>query len=139
MKVWIMFNPYEDSVEGVYTDKGKLRKEEELLEDAKKRREKDIAFRKETIERLRTLRKPYIDEATALVGEEEKAKQTDSGGQYKVIRKRRKTLLKQAEKLTADIHKQEDKILSAERMTRAELLYAYGLDRRYFEEYYVED
>lgn len=136
MKIHILYN-YDDRVEGVFTAKGKAVKEQQLYDEALLRREKaNAAITREIVE-LRELRQPYIIEAEMLLDTERSAKDANNTGLLKDTRKQRKVLLKQAEKLTYEIQRREDRILASQRMLRSEIMNTYG-DSSYWEEYYVE-
>ena len=62
----------------------------------------------------------------------------DSGGKYREIRKHRKQLLRQAEKLTYDIKRHEENILAAQRMTKSQIISTYGMSRYDFEDHFLE-
>lgn len=136
MKIHILYN-YDDRVEGVFTAKGRVAKEQQLYDEALLRREKANATITREILELRELRQPYITEAEMLLDTERSAKEANNTGLLKDTRKQRKVLLKQAEKLTYEIQRREDRILASQRMLRSDLMNAYG-DSSYWEEYYVE-
>jgi hypothetical protein len=73
-----------------------------------------------------------------LLDTERDAKERKDGVMLKNVRKQRKVLLKQAECLTWDIKRREDKILASQRMTRAELLNNYCIDH-YWENHDIID
>ena len=136
MKIHILYN-YDDRVEGVFTAKGRAAKEQQLYDEALRRREKaNAAITREILE-LRELRQPYITEAEMLLDTERSAKEANNTGLLKDTRKQRKVLLKQAEKLTYEIQRREDRILASQRMLRSDLMNTYG-DSSYWEEYIVE-
>lgn len=136
MKIHILYN-YDDRVEGVFTAKGRAAKEQQLYDEALRRREKaNAAITREILE-LRELRQPYITEAEMLLDTERAAKEANNTGLLKDTRKQRKVLLKQAEKLTYEIQRREDRILASQRMLRSDLMNTYG-DSSYWEEYIVE-
>ena len=137
MIIYILFNNYDDTIEGVYTESGKRAKEDELLKHAIELRDKEVARLSAEITEFKEMRQPYIDKAEALLPKELEAKQNDSGGAYKLIKKERKRLLKQAEHITFDIHKLEDKILRYQRLLKSEVINCFG--RQYdWEEHYLE-
>jgi hypothetical protein len=133
MTVWLLFNRYDDTIEGVYTAAGKLQREKELLEEARQRMATANSRLTAEIVELRNLRQPYIIEAEQLLGAEAEAKEANNSGALKNIRKQRRVMLKQAEHLTYDIKKREDKILASQRMLTEELLYTYGKPYRWEE------
>ena len=136
MKIHILYN-YDDRVEGVFTAKGRAAKELQLYDEALRRREKaNDAITREILE-LRELRQPYITEAEMLLDTERSAKEANNTGLLKDTRKQRKILLKQAERLTYEIQRREDRILASQRMLRSDLMNTYG-DSSYWEEYDVE-
>lgn len=137
MIIHILFNSYDNTIEGVYTESGKCAKEAELLRHAIELRDREVTRLSAEIAEFKEMRQPYIDKAEELLPKELEAKQTDSGGAYKLIKKERKRLLKQAEHITFDIHKLEDKILRYQRLLKSELISCFG--RQYdWEEYYLE-
>lgn len=137
MTVWILYN-YDDKVDGVFTAAGKAKKEEQFYEEALRRRSETNARLTQEIVELRELRQPYITEAELMLEEERAAKEENHTGRLKAARKQRKVLLRQAEHLTYDIQRREEKIFASQRMTKANILSTYGLDY-YFEEHFVED
>jgi hypothetical protein len=139
LKLWILFSDtYYKNIEGVYTTEGKAKKEEQLFSEALQRRESvNNSYASEIIE-LKELRQPYITEAEMLLDNEKAAKAADDVVLLKHIRKQRKVLLRQADQITYDIKRREDKILASQRMTRSEILSAYGRDC-YWEDHYVEE
>lgn len=136
MKIHILYN-YDDRVEGVFTEKGRAAKEQQLYDEALLRREKANAAITHEILELRELRQPYITEAEMLLDTERSAKEANNTGLLKDTRKQRKVLLKQAERLTYEIQRREDRILASQRMLRSDLMNTYG-DGSYWEEYDVE-
>jgi hypothetical protein len=137
MQVWILRKSYDDTIEGVYTTAGKARKEEALLDIAIEQREKFNARLTMEILELRELRQPYIVEAEELLEKEQEAKAENHTGKLKAVRKQRKVLLRQAEHLTYDIKKLEDKILASQRMTKEAIRLEFG-EHYYWEDYYLE-
>jgi phosphoglycerate-specific signal transduction histidine kinase len=136
MDVWILYQ-YDGMVEGVYTEAGKAVREQQRLDEAMAKRERQLNFLASEITELREMRQPYITEAEMLLDTERAAKESNNTGLLKSTRKQRKVLLKQAEKLTYDIQCKEEKILAAQRLTKADLLYSYG-DGTYWEDYYLQ-
>lgn len=136
MQVYALFN-YNDHIEGIYTAAGKEKQDAELLEQATLNREQyNQQIVKEIVE-LRELRQPFIMEAEMLLEEERSAKEANHTGKLKEARKKRKIALRQAEHLTYDIKRKEEKVLASHRMTKTEILSTYGRDY-YWEEYYLE-
>jgi hypothetical protein len=139
MKVYILFSDdYYKNVEGVYTAEGKAKKEEQLFNEALRRRESVNAGYISEITELKELRQPYIIEAEMLLDNEKAAKEDGDIVLLKHIRKQRKTLLRQAEQLTYDIRRREDRILASQRLTRGEIMSTYGIGH-YWEDHYVEE
>lgn len=136
MNVWILYT-YDDRVEGVYTAAGKAKKEEQLLEEALRRRATVNSQYASEIAELKELRQPYITEADAWLEKEKAAKEAMHTGNLKEARKQRKVLLRQAEHITYDIKRREEKILKSQRMTKAEIMSSYGTDC-YWEDYCLE-
>jgi uncharacterized protein HemY len=136
MKVWILFNRYNDTIEGVYTEAGRAQMDDELLIEARQR----LAAANEKlaleIAELKDMRKPYITEAEILLDTEAAAKEANNTNTLKNVRKQRKVLLKQAERLTFDIKRREEKILASQRMLKEEVLHNYGRPY-YWEEFYI--
>jgi uncharacterized protein HemY len=136
MKVWILFNRYNDTIEGVYTEAGRAQMDDELLIEA--RQHLAAANEKLALEiaELKDMRKPYITEAEILLDTEATAKEANNTNTLKSVRKQRKVLLKQAERLTFDIKRREEKILASQRMLKEEVLHNYGRPY-YWEEFYI--
>lgn len=138
MRIYVLFSDdYYKSIEGIYTQEGKVKKDEELYDEALQRREAVNADYVSEIVELKELRQPYITEAEMLLDNEKAAKESNDVVLLKHIRKQRKVLLRQADQLTWDIKRREDKILASQRMTRGEIMSAYGRDC-YWEEHYLE-
>lgn len=138
MKVWVLFSDdYYKNIEGIYTTEGKLKKEEQLFAEAIERRAKVNEQYTAEITELKELRQPYITEAEMLLDAEKAAKEANHTSKLKEVRKQRKVLLRQAEYLTYDIKRKEEKILASQRLTRAELISTYGRDC-YWEEHWLE-
>lgn len=139
MKVWVLFSDdYYKNIEGIYTSEGKVKKEEQLFNEALQRRETvNAGYTSEIIE-LKELRQPYITEAETLLDKEKAAKEANDVVLLKHIRKQRKVLLRQADQLTWDIKRREDKILASQRMTRGDIMSTYGRGG-YWEDHYVEE
>lgn len=136
MLVWLMKDNYDDDVEGVYTYEAKCQKEQEFLEQASQSRDRSIELLNAQIAEIIEVRNPIIYEAEALLPEETAAKEANHTGRLKEVRKKRKVLLKQAEKLTYDIHKAEHQIMELSCLTKSQLIQRYGA-RYYFEEHWV--
>ena len=135
--IWILYN-YDGIVEGVYTPEGKVRREQQMLDEALKRREHyNERLTKEILE-LKELRQPYIVEAELMLEEERAAKEANHTGRLKAARKQRKILLKQAEHLTFDIKRKEEEILASQRLTKADILYRYHENFDWEEHYVME-
>jgi chromosome segregation ATPase len=131
-----MKDSYNDHVEGVYTYEAKLDKEREFLEQASQSRDRSIEHLNEQIAEITEVRNPIIYEAEALLSEEAAAKEANHTGRLKEVRKKRKVLLKQAERLTNDIHRAERQIMELSCLTKSQLIHRYG-DGHYFEEHWV--
>lgn len=138
MKVYVLFSDdYYKNIEGIFTQEAKLKKEEELFNEALSRRDGVNEQLASEIAELKQLRQPYITEAELLLDKEKEAKEANHTSNLKNARKQRKVLLRQAEHITYDIKRREEKILASQRMTRAEIMSTYGRDC-YWEEYYLE-
>lgn len=139
MKVYILFSDdYYKNIEGVYTEEGKAKKEEQMFNEARRRRDSVNDSYTSEIAELKELRQPYITEAEMLLDNEKAAKESGDVVMLKHIKKQRKTLLRQADQITYDIKRREDKILASQRMTRSEILSTYCRGG-YWEEHYVEE
>ena len=137
MKVYMLYTGYEERPEGVYTQAGKDRKDEELLAQAISNRERSNQRLTQEIIELKELRQPYLTEAEMLLDKEREAKEANHTGHLKECKKQRKVLLRQADKLTYDIKKREELILNSQCMLKAELLSRF-CQHHFWEEYYVE-
>lgn len=133
MFVWVL-HQYDGRIEGVYTTAGKAARDQQRFNEAFVMRERHIASINAEIKELRDLRQPYIIEAEMLLDTERKAKEANNIRSLKSTRKQRKVLLRQAEHLTYSIRCKEEKVLAVQRMTKTEILDAYG-DENYWEEY----
>ena len=139
MKLWVLFDDtYHKNIEGIYTEEGKAKKDEELLNEALARRALVNAQLASEIEELKKLRQPYITEAEMLLDKEKEAKEANHTGNLKEARKQRKVLLRQAEHITYDIQKREEKIFANHRMLKSEIMSAFGRDC-YWEDYYLSE
>jgi hypothetical protein len=137
MKVYVLFSDdYYKNIEGIYTEEGKLKKDEELYNEAIQRRAKVNEQLTSEIVELKELRQPYITEAELLLDTEKEAKEANNTGALKNTRKQRKVLLKQADHLTFDIRRREEKILASQRITKSEIMSTYG-SACYWEEQYL--
>lgn len=137
MNVWILYDRFSDTIEGVYSESGKEKREQQFYEEAVAKREADNAVLTKEIAELKELRKPYLDEAERLLEAEREAKEANHTGRMKDTRKQRKVMLKQADKLTYEITKREDKIHNSQIMLKKDLIYTYGSTRYIWEEYCV--
>ena len=135
MKVWILYD-YDGRVDGIYTEAGKEKKDQQLYEEAVMCRDRFIDGYNKEISELRELRQPYIADAEALIDTEREAKEKLDTYTLKSTRKQRKIALHQAEQLTWKIKGLKDKILAMQRMTRAEIMNHY-LSDYYWEDHYV--
>jgi hypothetical protein len=137
--VYVLRHGYDDEyIEGVYTLEAKLKKEQEFLVEAEERRDCNIASIKKQIEEITVMRNPIIYEAEAMLADETAAKEANHTGRLKEVRKKSKTLLRQAEKMTYNIHSLESKLLNLSCLTKSQLLAEYGRCR-YFEEHTLEE
>lgn len=136
MKVYLLFN-CEDRLEGVYTLAGKNAKDEELMTLAIQNRERVNQTLTAEILELKELRRPYLTEADLLLEKEREARETNHTGHLKEFRKQRKVLLRQADKLTAEIGRRETKIRNSMLLMKKDLLSRFG-QYYYWEDYYVE-
>jgi hypothetical protein len=74
MKVWILYD-YDGRVEGIYTEAGKEKKDQQVYEEAIMCRDNFIDRYHKEISELRELRQPYIADAEALLDTEREAKE----------------------------------------------------------------
>lgn len=137
MKVYLLYDNYDDRLEGVYTLAGKEQRDEELLTEAIQNRERVNQQLTAEIVELKKMRQPYLTEADMLLDKEREAKETNHTGHLKESRKQRRVLLRQADKLTYEIRKREEKILDSQCLLKHELLGQFG-QHYYWEEYYVQ-
>lgn len=138
MTVYVLLSDdYYKNIEGIYTLEGKVKKDEELFNEAIQRRAKVNEQLTSEIAELKELRQPYITEAEMLLDTEKAAKEVNDAITLKNTRKQRKILLRQAEHITYDISRKQEKILASQRLTKAEIMSAYGRDC-YWEDYCVE-
>lgn len=137
MKVYLLYDNYDDRLEGVYTLAGKNQRDEELLTQAIQNRERVNQQLTAEIVELKKLRQPYLTEADLLLDKEREAKETNHTGHLKESRKQRRVLLRQADKLTYEIRKREERILNSQCLLKSEILAQFG-QHYYWEEYYVQ-
>ncbi len=135
MTVWILYD-WDDRVEGVYSQAGREKREEQLYNEALRQRGAYNEKLAKEIKELRDLRKPCIIEAEILLDTERAAKENGDMVTMKNIRKQRKILIKQADRISFEIGRKEEKILASQRMTRKEILSNYQV-HYYWEEYQV--
>lgn len=139
MKLWVLFDDtYHKNIEGIYTEEGKAKKDEELLNEALTRRTRVNAQLASEIEELKKLRQPYIDDAETWLEKEKAAKEANHTVNLKEARKQRKVLLRQAEHITYDIQRREEKIFANHRMLKSEIMSTFGRDC-YWEDYYLSE
>lgn len=135
MKVWLLYDRY-DRLEGVYSESAKEVREEQFYEEAVQNREYINAKLVREIVELKDIRKPYLDEAELLLDAERIAKEANNTVVLKNTKKQRKILLRQADKLTCEIHKREAKIQDSQVLIEKDIIHSYGV-YHYWEEHYV--
>lgn len=138
MKVYVCMNSWEDCVEGVYTEEGMQRFKDKLFEDAIKQRDLNAQNVQRSIQSLKEARQPALIKAEELLNEEKDLKVQERWAECKAIHKRRKTVLREADRLTYNIQELERRYERLFCMTTEELLSEYS-GRFYFEEHYVQD
>lgn len=134
MTVWVLVDRCYDTIEGIYTPAGKEVRDNQLFETANEARVKFEAKCTLDMSELREVRQPYIIEANELLEKEQEAKLKGDTKALKNIRKQRKTVLKQAERLTYDIKRLEERLLASQRMTKSAILNQFSY-KYYWEEY----
>lgn len=137
MNVWILYDRYFDTIEGVYSEAGKEKREQQFYEEAVAKREACNAELAKEIAEFKELRKPYLDEADKLLLVEREAKEANHISEMKDARKQRKVMLKQADKLTYEITKRENKIHNSQIMLKKDLICTYVSTRYIWEEHCV--
>lgn len=135
MKVWLLYDR-DDRVEGVYSESGKEAREEQFYEEAIQNREHRNNVLTQEIVELKSMRKPYLDEAELLLDTERTAKESNNTVLLKDTRKQRKILLKQADKLTSEISIRETKIRNSQVLLKKDIISTYGI-YHYWDEQYV--
>ena len=137
MKVYVLMNSYDDTIEGIFTESSKAAEDKKLLNDAHTHRMEAIERVFAEITELKDMRQPLIDRSEDLLVEESNAKEPDSGGKFKLIRKERKQLIRQADQLTYKIQDRERLIVEYQTMLKADVLRTFG-GHFHWEEYYLE-
>lgn len=137
MKVWLLYD-CTDRLEGVYSERAKEVREQQFYEEALQNREHRNALLTNEIIELKGMRKPYFDEAELLLDTERTAKEAGNMILLKDIRKQRKILLRQADRLTSEISCREDKIRNSMLYTHQQILEHYGVYHYWQDEYVLE-
>ena len=137
MKVWLLYD-CTDRLEGVYSERAKEVRERRFYEEALARRMDRNNTLAEEVKELKAMRKPYLDEAERLLAVEREAKESDNTYVLKETRKQRKVALRQADKLSWEISKREDKINNSMLLTHQQIIDTYGTDYYWQEEYVIE-
>ena len=137
MKVWLLYD-CTDRLEGVYSEHAKEVREQQFYEEALQNREHRNSMLTLEIAELKAMRKPYLDEAELLLDTERSAKESNNMVLLKNVRKQRKVLLKQAEKLTYDMENREAKIRNSQIIMKKDIMTTYGVYHYWQEEYVLE-
>lgn len=137
MKVYLLYD-CTNRLEGVYSEHAKEVKEQQFYEEALARRMDRNAVLAEEVRELKTLRKPYLEEAERLLVIEREAKESDNTYVLKETRKERKVALRQADKLTSEIARRETKIHNSMLQTQKQILSNYGIGHWWQEEHVLE-
>ena len=137
MKVYLLYD-HDDRIEGVYSEAAKEVREEQFYEEALLNREHRNSILTAEAQELKAMRKPYLDEAERLLAVEREAKESDNTYVLKETRKQRKVALRQADKLSWEISKREDKINNSMLLTHQQIIDTYGTDHYWQEEYVIE-
>ena len=138
MKVYVCLNSYDDCVEGVYTEEGMQKFKDRLFEDAIKQRDMNAQNVQRSIQSLKEARQPAIIKAEELLAKEKDLKAQEKWAECKAVHKRRKTVLREVDRLTYNIQELEQRYERLFCMSTEELLSAYS-SRFYFEEHYVQE
>lgn len=134
MIVYVCHNTYEDTIEGVYTEAGMRAFKEWLLDEAVKRRDIEAENKLKSIQLIKTARQPQIELSESLLQDEKRLKAEERWSEAKEIRRKRKLVLRDIERLNLSIRQLEDRWVKSLSMTTDELLSNYG-DRYSFEEF----
>lgn len=137
MKVYLFYTNDSEKPEGVYTAAGKDKKDEELFDQALQRKNDCCSRLTAEIVELRDMRKSYITEAELLLEKERKAKASNHTGNLKAVRKQRRVILRQIERLYYEISKREDRICEMQCMVKSDTLSHFG-QAFWWEEHYVQ-
>lgn len=137
MKVWLLYD-CADRLEGVYSEHAKEVREEQFYEEALQNREHRNTMLTQEIMELKSMRKPYLDEAELLLDTERTAKESNNMVLLKDTRKQRKILLKQADKLTSEISRRETKIRNSQVLMKKDIISSYGVYHYWRDEYVME-
>lgn len=138
MKVYVCMNSWEDCVEGVFTEEGMQKFKDKLFEDAIKQRDLNAQNVQRSINSLKEARQPALIKAEELLAEEKELKAQERWAECKAVHKRRKMVLREANRLTYNIQDLEQRYTRLYCMTTEELLREYS-SKFYFEEHYVQD
>ena len=134
MIVYVCHNTYEDTIEGVYTEAGMHAFKEWLLDEAVKRRNIEAENKLKSIQLIKTARQPQIELSEALLQDEKRLKAEERWSEAKEIRRKRKLVLRDIERLNLSIRQLEDRWVKSLSMTTEELIANYG-DKYSFEEF----
>lgn len=137
MKVWLLYDCFE-RLEGVYSESAKEVREQQFYEEALKNREHRNTILANEVEELKTMRKPYFEEAERLLEEEREAKEINHTGKLKDAKKQRKVALRQADKLTSEINRRESKIHNSMLLMKKDIISTYGVRHTWDEQYVME-
>lgn len=138
MIVWVLRENYSNRIIGVFTEAGKKVKEEELLQEALRRREQRIKRLTEEVAEQRAIRAPFITEAAELLEVEKAAKEANDTATLITVKKQRKVALKQTSLITSSIQRKEDEILRYQRMMWSEIRSEFGTKDYDWEDHYLE-
>lgn len=138
MIVWVLRENYNDRIIGIFTEAGKKAKEEELFQEALRRREQRIKRLTEEVAEQRSIRAPFITEAADLLEVEKTAKEANDTATVITVKKQRKVALKQAGLITSSIQRKEDEILRYQRMMRSEIYSEFSTKDYDWEDHYLE-
>lgn len=138
MIVWVLKENYSHRIIGIFTEAGKKVKEEELFNEALRRREQRIKRLTEEVAEQRAIRGPFITEAAELLEVEKAAKEANDTATLITVKKQRKVALKQADLITSSIQRKEDEILRYQRMMRSEIYSEFSTKDYDWEDHYLE-
>ena len=137
MRVWLLYDAL-DRIEGVYSESGKEAREEQFYKEALVNRKHRNSILAQEVEELKTMRKPYFDEAERLLEVEREAKEINHTVKLQEARKQRKVALRQADKLTYEINRRETDIYNSELLMKKDIISFYGTYHLWDEQYVLE-